>query len=178
MLSAMSTVGFEAYRALRRELEEGVLQISSSIDGRTFSIQASLHGLDLEVGGYVVVETDAGPLLGQVLELGINVVEGPEFELPSEGDRVARAQVHIRGASGSGVVLDGPGRRSTTARCGAPLPPRSRRGSSAPRRRARSSRSASSRSRRGSASRSTRAASGATRSCAGSRARGRRTRSA
>ena len=105
----MITAGFEAYRALRRELEEGVLRLASSLDGRTFSIQASLHGLDLEVGGYVVVESDDGPLLGQVLELGMRVVDGPEFDLPSEGGRTARARVEIRAASGSGVVLDGPG---------------------------------------------------------------------
>jgi uncharacterized protein len=99
--------GFEAYRSLRRELEEGVLRIASSIDGRTFSLQASLHGLDLEVGGYVVVETGDGPLLGQVLELGMEVVEGPEVDLPTADGRAARAVVQVRGARGSGIVLEG-----------------------------------------------------------------------
>lgn len=45
------TERFAAYRSLRRELEEGLLRIASSIDGREFSFQASLHGLDHEVGG-------------------------------------------------------------------------------------------------------------------------------
>ena len=73
-----------AYRGLRRQLEENVLPQASSIDGRAFTFQASLHGLDLEVGGYIVVETPAGPLLGQVLELAIAVAEGAELELPSD----------------------------------------------------------------------------------------------
>jgi DNA helicase HerA-like ATPase len=101
--------GFETYRSVRRELEEGLLRVASSIDGRTFGLQASLHGLDLEVGGYVVIETDAGPVLGQVLDLHMEVAEGIELELPSEdGDPKARARVGIRHASGGGLVLDGP----------------------------------------------------------------------
>jgi hypothetical protein len=103
-----TSAGFEAYRSLRRELEEGVLRMASSIDGRTFELQASLHGLDLEVGGYVVVETGDGALLGQVLELGMAERDGPEIDLPSDGGRTARAQVRIRAATGNGVVLEGP----------------------------------------------------------------------
>jgi uncharacterized protein len=100
---------FEAYRALRRELEENLLRIASSIDGRTFGFQASLHGLDLEVGGYLVVETDAGSLLGQVLELGMDVADLAELELASDGESTGRARMEIRLARGSGIVLEGPG---------------------------------------------------------------------
>ena len=46
----------ERFRALRRELEAAVLPLATSIDGRRFSFQASLHGLDLRLGGYVVLE--------------------------------------------------------------------------------------------------------------------------
>jgi hypothetical protein len=52
-MTGSTRAGFETYRAVRRELEEGMLQVASSIDGRTFGLQASLHGLDLEVGGDV-----------------------------------------------------------------------------------------------------------------------------
>ena len=45
--------GFETYRTTRRELEEGLLRAASSLDGRTFALQASLHGLDLEIGASV-----------------------------------------------------------------------------------------------------------------------------
>ena len=41
----------------------------ASLDGRRFTFQASLHGLALRLGGYVVVEHDGGQRLGQVLEL-------------------------------------------------------------------------------------------------------------
>ena len=44
------------FRALRRELEVAVLPLATSIDGRRFSFQASLHGLELRLGGYVVLE--------------------------------------------------------------------------------------------------------------------------
>jgi hypothetical protein len=30
--------GFETYRSVRRELEEGLLRVASSIDGRTFGL--------------------------------------------------------------------------------------------------------------------------------------------
>jgi len=97
------------FRALRRALEERVLPLASSIDGRAFGFQASLHGLELEAGGYVVVEAAAGPRLGQVHELDMDVVEGADFELPGEDARSARARIPIRHARGRGVVLDGAG---------------------------------------------------------------------
>ena len=100
---------FAAYRSLRRELEQNVLRIASSIDGRAFGFQASLHGLDLQVGGYVVLDTDGGPLLGQVLDLRMDVQEGAEFQLPSDGESAGRASVPIRHARGDGVVLEGAG---------------------------------------------------------------------
>ena len=60
------------FRALRRKLEESILPLATSIDGRRFELQASLHDLKLQVGGYVVLESDEGRRLGQVvaLELG------------------------------------------------------------------------------------------------------------
>jgi DNA helicase HerA-like ATPase len=96
-----------AFRELRRELEESVLPIASSIDGRAFTFQASLHGLELEVGGYVVLETGDGPRLGQVLDLALAVAEGAELELPSGGDSSSRTRVPLRHARGEGVVLEG-----------------------------------------------------------------------
>ena len=47
--------GLERYRAVRRELESAVLPLASSLDGRRFTFQASLHGLEVRLGGYVVV---------------------------------------------------------------------------------------------------------------------------
>ena len=39
------------FRALRREIEESILPLATSVDGRRFELQASLHGLELQVGG-------------------------------------------------------------------------------------------------------------------------------
>jgi DNA helicase HerA-like ATPase len=94
------------YRALREELERAVLRMASSIDGRGFSLQSSLHGLELRVGGYVTIETPAGPLLGQVHALELATFEGAELTLGAGG---GRAPVNLRVAQGAGVVLDGPG---------------------------------------------------------------------
>jgi hypothetical protein len=42
------------FREARRELEASVLPLATSVDGRRFSFHASLYGLPLQVGGYVV----------------------------------------------------------------------------------------------------------------------------
>jgi hypothetical protein len=99
--------GFEAqlaqYRAMRRQLEEAILPLSGSVDGRRFSLQASLHGLEFELGGYVVLESDDGARrFGQVLTLGPVRVDGPE----ATGDGF-RTTITLRAAEGEGVVLAG-----------------------------------------------------------------------
>jgi uncharacterized protein len=38
------------FRSLRRALEEEILPLATSVDGRRFSFQASLHGLTLQPG--------------------------------------------------------------------------------------------------------------------------------
>jgi len=46
----------DRYRAVRRQLEEGIFPLATSVDGRSFSYQASLHGLLLQAGSYFVLE--------------------------------------------------------------------------------------------------------------------------
>src|SRR3954465_7573040 len=58
-----------AYRVLRRELEQAVLPLASSLDGLTFELQASLYDLPYRCGGYVVLESQSGSRLGQVVDL-------------------------------------------------------------------------------------------------------------
>jgi len=58
-----------AFRADRYELERSVLPLATSLDGRRFSFQASLHGLELQVGGYARLEAGDSAWLGQVLGL-------------------------------------------------------------------------------------------------------------
>jgi uncharacterized protein DUF87 len=95
------------FRALRRQLEEAILPYATSVDGRGFSLQASLHALAFEAGGYVVLEEDGTePRLGQLLSLDATSTEGPEFS----GDGGLRTKVMLRAAEGVGVVLAGDGR--------------------------------------------------------------------
>jgi hypothetical protein len=53
----------DEYRALREQLEEQILAIATSVDGRRFELQAPLTGLELPPGGYAVLEEAAGSRL-------------------------------------------------------------------------------------------------------------------
>ena len=48
----------DSFRAMRRDIEASVLPLATSVDGRRFTFQASLYALQLQVGGYAVL--DAG----------------------------------------------------------------------------------------------------------------------
>jgi len=99
----------DRYRAVRRQLEERILPLATSVDGRRFSYQASLHGLELQAGSYVVLEQDDGRRLGQVVTL--EVARHPAMELAAgeAGGADHRAQVVIRAAEGEGRILSGDG---------------------------------------------------------------------
>ncbi len=91
------------YRTQREELERGLLPLATSVDGRRFSLQASLYGLTLQAGGYVVIEGDGPPCLGQLLTLRPDSMPVSDFRPGANGT------IQIRGARGEGVVLDGSG---------------------------------------------------------------------
>jgi hypothetical protein len=76
-----------------------VLPLATSVDGRRFGFQASLHRLGLEVGGYVALVTNEETRLGQVLSLEMTRVGVSRPDGPGE--------VLIRAAQGEGAVLDG-----------------------------------------------------------------------
>jgi uncharacterized protein len=88
----------EEYRGVREALERAVLPLATSVDGRRFSFQTTLHGLELEAGGYVTLESDGATRLGQVLSLELESQDATGPGLP---------QVRIRAGRGEGVVLDG-----------------------------------------------------------------------
>ena len=95
------------FREARRELEESVLPLATSVDGRRFSFQASLYGLSLQAGGYVVLEGGGVTRLGQVITLDLDQLS-TELMLPAPADSAAgnRTQMLIRYARGEGVILD------------------------------------------------------------------------
>ena len=101
----------DEFRTLRAHLEEGILSLATSVDGRRFTYQASLHGLELQPGGYVSLSPPGrDPQLGQVLSLAEHRTDGPEIELGFNPDTApARFRVVIRGAAGDGVILEGDG---------------------------------------------------------------------
>jgi uncharacterized protein len=88
----------QEYRDVREQLERSILPLATSVDGRRFTFQTSLHELELEAGAYVVLEDDGGERLGQLLslEFGSDDATGPG--LP---------QVRIRFGRGEGAVLEG-----------------------------------------------------------------------
>jgi DNA helicase HerA-like ATPase len=94
-------VDLEEYRGLREALEASILPLATSVDGRSFEYQASLHGLELETGGYISVDAAGESRLGQVLALGMEQVETGALDRPG--------RILIRIARGGGTLLDGGG---------------------------------------------------------------------
>ncbi|WP_426244814.1 ATP-binding protein [Nocardioides sp. LHG3406-4] len=88
------------YREVRETIERGTLPLATSVDGRTFELQAPLHGLALRRGGYVALETDAGTRLGQVTDLRPHTVSA-DVDHP-EG---SRSSILVRLAVGGGLLL-------------------------------------------------------------------------
>jgi uncharacterized protein len=98
------------FRDVRRRLEDAILPLATSVDGRRFSFQAPLSGLELQPGGYAAIEDDGATRLGQVLEVEVAHVDGPELgrAIGEAGEAVDfRSRTVLRLARGSGVVLDG-----------------------------------------------------------------------
>ena len=88
----------EAFRENRRRLEESVLPLATSLDGRQFSFQASLHELDLQAGGYVLMESKGSARLGQIVALRLGMQEVRDVE---------GTDITVRHVQGDGVILDG-----------------------------------------------------------------------
>ena len=90
-----------AFRVDRMQVERSLLPLATSVDGRSFTFQASLHELVLRLGGYVMLESPTGAQLGQITEIGMDndVVSAQGYE-----DR--GSSVRIRRATGSGLVLE------------------------------------------------------------------------
>jgi DNA helicase HerA-like ATPase len=88
----------EAFRANRRALEESILPLATSLDGRLFSFQASLHELDLQAGGYVMMEAKGTTRLGQVVALRLATQNVRDVE---------GTDILVRHVQGDGVILEG-----------------------------------------------------------------------
>src|SRR4029450_312894 len=93
----------DSYRRTRNGLERSILPLATSVDGGQLTFQASLHSLQFQTGGYVVLEGDDGNRrLGQLLTMRA------ESELaPDLGVEELNTSMRIRFAQGDGVILDG-----------------------------------------------------------------------
>jgi uncharacterized protein len=118
MTAALVGDRIDAFRALRREIEDAVLPLGTSLDGRRFSFQAPLRDLELQVGGYVVLAAGDRRCLGQVLGMQPAQEAGTDVDLgPVDDDAVTlRTQMSIRLVRGGGALLDGDGRAFHDAR--------------------------------------------------------------
>jgi uncharacterized protein DUF87 len=88
-----------AFRSRRRELEGSILPLATSLDGRQFTFQASLHELDLQTGGYVMMESQGSARLGQIVAMRLATQELRDVE--------GGTDILIRHVQGDGVILDG-----------------------------------------------------------------------
>jgi hypothetical protein len=86
-----------------------VLPLATSVDGLRFSFQASLHGLELQAGGYVVLDDRGAHRLGQVLSVELHQQLAGELMLPpsAAGGPETRTELQLRYARGEGIVVDG-----------------------------------------------------------------------
>jgi uncharacterized protein len=89
----------DEYRGIREALEAALLPLATSVDGRRFDFQVSLHGLELEPGGYVAIEGHGSPRLGQLLSLELRHHDTTAPGVPG--------QIRLRAGAGDGVVLQG-----------------------------------------------------------------------
>lgn len=91
------------YRRTRGVLERSILPLATSVDGRQFTFQASLHELQLQTGGYVILEDEDGDKrLGQVLTMRPDSAFAPDLGLEA-----TTSSMLMRLARGEGVILDG-----------------------------------------------------------------------
>jgi hypothetical protein len=89
----------------RRSLEAAVSAVASSVDGRRFTFQWSIHDLSVKTGGYASIDGR----LGQVHAVDAAWVEGPELVAAVTEEVTDASQLRIALARGHGVLLDGDG---------------------------------------------------------------------
>ena len=89
----------------RRSLEASVAAVASSVDGRRFTFQWSIHDLSVKIGGYASIDGR----LGQVHAVEAAWVEGAALIAAVTEEVTDASHLRIVLARGHGVLLDGDG---------------------------------------------------------------------
>jgi DNA helicase HerA-like ATPase len=98
----------ERFRELRTQIEKTVLPLATSVDGGHFTCQLSPHDLALRIGGYAALEDGSSVRIGQLVDLQLELVDGPEVGTAAPGgDARLAATVTLRVVRGTGVVRSG-----------------------------------------------------------------------
>ena len=108
-MNAPSDAILQQYRDVRRRMEEAVLPLATSVDGR-HRLPGVCPWTTLRTGGYVAIETDGVARLGQIVELELVEVDGPSLRARLRRLRYVRRGERSRSSSaGFRVILDGDG---------------------------------------------------------------------
>jgi DNA helicase HerA-like ATPase len=86
----------------RQQVEAAVAATASSVDGRRFTFQCSVHDLELRPGGYVSIDGR----LGQVHAVDSAWVEGAELEAAVTGSVSSPERMRVALARGRGILLE------------------------------------------------------------------------
>jgi len=97
--------GADDVRALIHELERQVRPSAASLDGVTFTFVAPVS-VPLRPGGYVVIDTPAGRLLGHLRDVGLEQVAGPEVVVSVGSLSDIRTPLPFARLAGDGVMLE------------------------------------------------------------------------
>ena len=110
------TAALADFDSLRHRLEASIVAGATSVDGRTFTYQAPVGSRVVSPGGFVSLVDGDRRALGQVLDQGLAVREGPSTGATLDeaglggGDRLAlTTHVRLRVIEGTGRILRGDG---------------------------------------------------------------------
>jgi DNA helicase HerA-like ATPase len=92
---------------MRRRVEESLLELATSVDGRRFEFQARIAAAGVAPGGYVMLEHSTGQRLGQVLSMSLERTDAAEVGWDLGEGAGIRSRLEIRFARGAGTILSG-----------------------------------------------------------------------
>ena len=87
----MHDAALGTFRSLRRELEDAILPLAGSLDGRGFEFNAPIHDLQVALGGYVRIGAGDEARLGQITQPAAGADQRAGGRPPARPRRAGRA---------------------------------------------------------------------------------------